>query len=69
MVLKLNQIDRLGATNYTMKKYILAPSALKQLFIGAETASSERAKIALVKKVGVKLTFLAVYNCSEIEPF
>jgi hypothetical protein len=31
--------------------------------------SSERAKIALVKKVGVKLAFLVVYNGSEIEPF
>jgi hypothetical protein len=38
MALKLNQIDPLGATSYTMKKAVLAPSALKQLFFGAETA-------------------------------
>jgi hypothetical protein len=38
MALKSNQIDSLGATNYTMKKAILAPSAIKQLFFGAETA-------------------------------
>jgi hypothetical protein len=38
MALKLNQIDPLGATNYTMKKAISTPSALKQLFFGAETA-------------------------------
>jgi hypothetical protein len=37
MALKLDQIDHLGATNYTMKKAILAPSAPKQLFFGAET--------------------------------
>jgi hypothetical protein len=69
MALKLDQIDPLGATNYTMKKAILAPSALKQLFFGAVMCSSERAKIALLKKVGVKLAFLAVYNDSEIEPY
>jgi hypothetical protein len=38
MALKSNQIDPSGATNYIVKKAILAPSALKQLFFGAETA-------------------------------
>jgi hypothetical protein len=34
--------------------------------LGLKLRSSERAKIALVKKVGVKLAFLVVYNGSEI---
>jgi hypothetical protein len=37
--------------------------------LGLKLSSSERAKIALVKKVGVKLAFLVVYNDSEIEPW